>query len=31
MVGPERYAQSRAKLSDCVAHGAGSELILVGR
>jgi DNA gyrase subunit B/topoisomerase-4 subunit B len=29
MVGPERYAQSRAKLSDCLAHGAGTELILV--
>jgi DNA gyrase subunit B len=27
--GPARYAQSRAKLADCIEHGAGTELILV--
>jgi DNA gyrase subunit B len=29
MPGPARYSQARAKLADCTAHGAGTELILV--
>ncbi len=29
MAGPERHVQSRAQLSDSLAHGAGTELILV--